>query len=125
MGIYIISAFFLVLGMIVNTLGTISLYRFPDVYTRMHGSTKCTTFGTISLSVGVILYAIFRRFESGEVRFSVLAIHAAIAVAALLISNATGAHVLARAAHRSGVAPKQAVVDRLDEKNHGLNKGGR
>ena len=123
--IYIIPALFLVLGIIVNTLGTISLYRFPDVYTRMHGSTKCTTFGTISLSVGVILYALIRRFMSGEVRFSVLAIHTAIAVAALLISNATGAHVLARAAHRSGVVPKQAVVDRLDEKNHGLNKGVR
>jgi multicomponent Na+:H+ antiporter subunit G len=36
--IYVFSVLFLLLGMLVNTLGTISLFRFPDVYTRMHGS---------------------------------------------------------------------------------------
>ena len=125
MSLYILPGLFFLLGLVINTLGTISLYRFPDVYTRMHGSTKCTTFGTISLSAGVILYALLKRFETGEVRFSVLAVHAFIAVAALLVSNATGAHVLARAAHRSGVAPKMAVVDRLDERDHHMRRGGK
>jgi len=31
------------------------------------------------------------------------------------VTNATGAHAMARAAHRSGVAPIHAVVDRLAE----------
>jgi len=122
--IYVFSVLFLLLGMLVNTLGTISLFRFPDVYTRMHGSTKCTTFGTISLSLGVIVYAIIRRFQTGEVRFSVLALHTAVVVAALLISNATGAHVLARAAHRSKAFPKNAVIDSLAERDAGLLKEG-
>ena len=27
-----------IIGLIFNTLGAISLYRFPDVYTRLHGT---------------------------------------------------------------------------------------
>ncbi|PIV67874.1 MAG: cation:proton antiporter, partial [Euryarchaeota archaeon CG01_land_8_20_14_3_00_38_12] len=34
---------------------------------------------------------------------------------ALLITNPTGAHAIARAAHRSGIMPKQAVTDELKE----------
>lgn len=124
MGWYIFPILFILLGLLINTLGTFSLYRFPDVYTRMHGSTKCTTFGTMSLAFGVILYAVIRRLQSGEVRFSVLAVHVVIAVVALLISNATGAHVLARAAHRSKAFPKDAVVDSLAERDERLLKEG-
>nr|WP_321499501.1 monovalent cation/H(+) antiporter subunit G [uncultured Dethiosulfovibrio sp.] len=124
MGWYAFPILFILLGLLINTLGTVSLYRFPDVYTRMHGSTKCTTFGTISLAFGVVLYAVIRRLQSGEVRFSVLAVHVVIAVIALLISNATGAHVLARAAHRSKAFPKDAVVDSLAERDERLLKEG-
>jgi multicomponent Na+:H+ antiporter subunit G len=46
----------------------------------------------------------------------VLAIHAFIALIALVITNPTGSHAIARAAHRSGVYPKKAVVDQLKEK---------
>ncbi|SMG28659.1 monovalent cation/H(+) antiporter subunit G [Dethiosulfovibrio salsuginis] len=124
MGWYVFPILFILLGLLINTLGTFSLYRFPDVYTRMHGSTKCTTFGTMSLAFGVVLYAVIRRLQSGEVRFSVLAVHVVIAVIALLISNATGAHVLARAAHRSKAFPKDAVVDSLAERDERLLKEG-
>jgi multicomponent Na+:H+ antiporter subunit G len=34
-----------------------------------------------------------------------------------VITNATGAHAIARAAHRSGVMAKQAVIDELKEAN--------
>ncbi|PIE53945.1 MAG: cation:proton antiporter [Dethiosulfovibrio peptidovorans] len=120
---FIIPGFFVVLGLLVDALGTLSLYRFPDVYTRMHGSTKCTTFGTISISLGVILYAVTKRLSSGDVRYLVLVVHLVVVVMALLISNATGAHVLARAAHRSKVFPKEAVVDHLFDRDQGIRKG--
>ncbi|MCL2009832.1 MAG: monovalent cation/H(+) antiporter subunit G, partial [Synergistaceae bacterium] len=42
-------------------------------------------------------------------------IHALIAGAVLLITNPTGCHALARAAHRSGVLPEPAIVDALEE----------
>jgi multicomponent Na+:H+ antiporter subunit G len=110
------------IGIFFNFLGTVALYRFPDVYTRLHGTTKCTTFGSIFTSAAVVVYAIFMHNSTGEGRFSTLAVHTVVAIAALLISNPTGAHAIARAAHRSGVLPKLAVVDRLAEDTK--KKGG-
>ena len=43
-----------------------------------------------------------------------LAIHTAGALIAILVTNPTGAHALARASHRSGVKPVGAVVDHLE-----------
>ena len=37
---YVLIVPFAALGMLVNSLGVISLYRFKDVYMRMHGATK-------------------------------------------------------------------------------------
>jgi multicomponent Na+:H+ antiporter subunit G len=111
------------IGLIFNVLGTISLYRFPDVYTRLHGTTKCTTFGSLFTSAAVVVYGLSRYFDGYDGRFVTLSLHVVVAILALLISNATGAHALARASHRSGIMPLYAVVDHLaeDEKN----KGGR
>ncbi|HPI98513.1 MAG TPA: monovalent cation/H(+) antiporter subunit G [Synergistales bacterium] len=107
----------LCIGVAFNTLGAVSLFRFPDVYTRLHGATKCTTFGSIFTSLAVIAFCISRAISLGETRFTVMMIHVIVAVFALLITNATGAHAIARAAHRSGVSPRFAVVDRLAEKD--------
>ena len=109
------------IGLIFNVLGTVSLYRFPDVYTRLHGTTKCTTFGSLFTSASVVVYSLARYFEGYEGRFVTLSLHVTVAILALLISNATGANAIARAAHRSGIMPLHAVVDRLaeDEKSRG------
>ena len=42
-------------------------------------------------------------------------IHTLIAAVALAFTNALGSHAIARGAHRSGIQPIQAVVDRLEE----------
>ena len=47
---------------------------------------------------------------------SVLAIHTGVALVAILLTNPTGAHAIARAAHKSGVKPVKAVVDDLENK---------
>jgi multicomponent Na+:H+ antiporter subunit G len=109
----------LLVSLFFNALGAFSLYRFPDVYTRLHGATKCTTFGTIFIALAVVSYAVGRLVESGEPRFRVLIVHALVAMMVLLITNATGAHAIARASHRSGLAPARAVVDRLEESRKG------
>jgi multicomponent Na+:H+ antiporter subunit G len=107
---------FLIVSFAFNLLGVISLYRFPDVYTRLHGATKCTTFGTLFSVLALMFYSFVRYvFGSGEARFMVLFIHVIIAAAVLLITNPTGAQVLARAAHRSGTLPEPALVDALEE----------
>ncbi|HIP99885.1 TPA: cation:proton antiporter [Candidatus Bipolaricaulota bacterium] len=102
---------FLAIGAAFNGLGAVALIRFPDVYTRIHGATKCTTFGSIFFILAVVIYG----FAHGGGEGGTLAVHALIALAALLITNPTGSHALARGAHRGGIRPFRAVVDRLAE----------
>ena len=106
---------FLAIGVIFNCLGSVGLLRFPDVYTRLHASTKATTFGSIFTSLAVIVYGFYKWNVIGDSKFGVLALHAIVALICLIITNPTGAHAIARAAHRSGIMPKQAVIDQLKE----------
>jgi multicomponent Na+:H+ antiporter subunit G len=106
--IYILFA----IGLLFNGLGSLALIRFPDVYTRLHGATKATTFGSIFTTAAVISYG----FARGGPAYHTLAIHSIVALFALLLTNPTGAHAIARGAYRSGVKPKQAVVDKLEER---------
>jgi multicomponent Na+:H+ antiporter subunit G len=105
----------LAIGLFFNGLGAIGLLRFPDVYTRLHASTKATTFGSIFTTLAVIIYGLYMLFTTLDMQFLILAIHALIAVITLAITNAIGSHAMARAAHRSGILPAQAVVDHLKE----------
>lgn len=119
----ILVGLLLLVSVFFNCLGVISLYRFPDVYTRLHGATKCTTFGTLFAIFAILLYSFWRFMAvEGESRFLVLFIHVVIAGVVLLISNPTGGHALARAAHRSGVLPEPSIVDALEESEK--RKGG-
>lgn len=105
----------IIIGLVFNGLGIIGLLRFPDIYTRMHATTKSTTFGSIFLCLGVIIYAIATLIGTADMQYLMLILHTVVAVFALAITNAVGAHALARAAHRSGQMPSPAVVDRLKE----------
>jgi len=108
---------FLAIGVFFNLLAGVGLLRFPDVYTRLHAGTKCTTFGAIFICGSVILLGL-KLWIQGNSEYSMLAIHTAGALIAILITNPTGAHALARASYRSGVKPVGAVVDHLE----GLDK---
>jgi len=74
----------------------------PDVFTRMQASTKASTLGLGCLLVGVAI-------RNPEVSF---VIRAASIAAFMLLTTAVSAHVIARAAARSG-APiwKGTMVD--------------
>jgi len=95
-------------GMVFQVLGTIALHRFPDVYTRMHGATKCTTFGTLFVALGVAVYGFLQADAA-------MFLHPLIAVMFIFLTNPTSAHAIARAAYRSGVKPHGAIVDSLAE----------
>jgi multicomponent Na+:H+ antiporter subunit G len=109
--IYILIA----IGVFFNLLGGFGLLRFPDVYTRLHAGTKCTTFGSIFICGSVILIGL-KMWYTGSTDGSVLALHSFVALVAILLTNPTGAHAIARAAHKSGVMPVNAVVDDLKNK---------
>lgn len=104
------------IGVFFNILGSVGLLRFPDVYTRLHAGTKCTTFGSIFITGSVVLLGL-KMWYLGSTDGSVLAIHTAGALVAILLTNPTGAHAIARAAHKSGVKPVGAVVDSLQNKS--------
>jgi len=63
----------------------------------------------------VIVYSISLYMSTIDSQFIVLGVHALIAALALAFTNAVSSHAIARAAHRSGVLPSPAVVDRLKE----------
>jgi multicomponent Na+:H+ antiporter subunit G len=112
----ILLVVFIGIGLFFTLLASIGLLRFPDVYTRLHAGTKCTTFGSIFLIGAVVLIGLNLWWEN-DTNGSVLAIHSIIALIAILLTNPVGAHAIARAAHRSGVKPVRPVIDELAEKS--------
>lgn len=102
---------FLAIGLLFNGLAAVGLHRFPDVYTRLHAGTKCTTFGSIFIILAVVIYSIT---EGGTSKL-ILALHSLVALVALLLSNPTGAHAISRGAHRSGYKPFKSIVDKIEE----------
>ena len=113
----IVSYVFIGIGLFFNFVGAFGLHRFPDVYTRLHAATKCTTFGSIFLILAVIVQSA-EIWAQGGTDQSIMCIHSVLALVALLVTNATGAHAIARAAHRSGEKPTRAVVDDLEKKEN-------
>jgi len=95
------------IGLLFNFLAVVGLLRFPDVYTRMHASTKCTTFGSLFIGFAVVAYAAMYWTSASPIYI----LHTMAVLAALLLTNPTGAHAIARGAYKSGVKPKGAVID--------------
>ena len=94
------------IGALFNLLGCLGLLRLPDVYNRLQAATKCVTFGTLFIMVGVLVW-------SG---FSAMGIKAILCLVFILITSPTAAHAIARGAHRSGVRLwKKSVKDAYRE----------
>jgi multicomponent Na+:H+ antiporter subunit G len=94
-GLFIVGATFALLA-------SIGVLRMPDVFTRMQASTKASTLGLGCLLTGVALTHPHLSFV----------VRTASIGAFMLLTTAVSAHVIARAAARSG-APlwKGTVVD--------------
>jgi len=117
MALNIVTYMFVGIGLFFNLVGVVGLHRFPDMYTKLHAATKCTTFGSIFLIIAVIMQAA-GIWAQGGASESAMTIRAVLVLVALLVTNATGAHAIARAAHRSGEKPARAVVDDLEGKEN-------
>ncbi|MGA1820736.1 MAG: monovalent cation/H(+) antiporter subunit G [Thermoplasmatota archaeon] len=109
-----------IIAAVFSVLGAIGLHRFPDVYTRLHAATKTTTFGSIFLALAVIVYAIYKMTlpetpDHNVGSYITMAAHTFIALLAVLLTNPTGAHAIARAARKTGIVPERAVVDEYEE----------
>jgi multicomponent Na+:H+ antiporter subunit G len=85
--------FLLVSGSAVMFLGALGLYRMPDLYNRMQASAKAT-----SLGVAMILLAVGFWFPEAESRMRAVA-----GILFVFLTTPVAAHLLARAAHKTGV----------------------
>jgi len=85
-GLVVVGSFFL-------TVGTIGLLRLPNVYNRMHATSKPATIGAVA-----IFLAGFAYFGPGGAGLPSL-----IGIVFLFITVPTGAHMISRAAERTGV----------------------
>ncbi len=101
-----IGLILITIGVLFDLLGCVGLVRLPDVYNRIQASTKCVVLGTTLSLLGAMVW----------LGTAAVVVKGALCIVFLLITSATAAHALARAAHRSGVPlAKGSVVDRYAE----------
>lgn len=97
-----LSLISLVGGLFFLFVGTVGLLRLPDVFNRLHATTKCDTLGA-----GLILLSLaLQSSVAVGVRLILLALF-------ILITNPTAAHVIARAAYKTGITP--VIARRTDD----------
>ncbi|MCD6087579.1 MAG: Na+/H+ antiporter subunit G [Candidatus Hydrothermae bacterium] len=106
----IVGEILLVIGAIFLFLGSLGIFRLPDVYNRLQAGTKCTTLGAFSTVLGVGFI---------EPHWMVKSLLVGVF---LLLTNPVSAHAIGRASYRIGVKLwKGSVVDKLGEYREGKN----
>lgn len=106
----VISAALLLTGVALNLLGAVGLNRFDDVFARMHAATKATTLGMVFVLTGAAL----QMSHLGD------AFKMMVVIVPQLITAPVGAHMIARAAYRSGTElSDKTAIDELAEHPHG------
>ncbi len=101
------------IGITFDFLGVLGLVRLPDVYNRLQAATKCVTFGSVGILLGIFLMQGFSSFG----------VKALIGIVFIFLSAPTAAHVISRAAHRSRIPLTEiSVVDKYEEDNELKNE---
>jgi multicomponent Na+:H+ antiporter subunit G len=99
-----IAALFLVTGALVLLFAAIGILRFPDLYARMHASSKSTSFGVALMVIGTAVH--FMAFST--------ALEALLIVLFLFMTIPISAHLLARAGYFLNVPMyEETTVDEL------------
>jgi multicomponent Na+:H+ antiporter subunit G len=89
----LVVAALVVVGSFFLLVGTVGLLRFPDVYNRMHASSKAATLGASSiLLAGFVYYG-----PQGAGLTSL------VGIVFLFLTAPTGAHLISRSAQKMGV----------------------
>lgn len=89
----IVVTLLLVIGGFFLLVGTVGLIRLPDVYNRLHATTKATTLGAASIFLAGFVY--WGPQGAG--------LTSLVGIVFLFLTAPTGAHMISRAAHRMGV----------------------
>lgn len=88
-----LSAAFMLIGAAFMLIAALGVVRFPDLFMRLHASTKSATLG-----VGCLMVAAALQFDSLAITTRAMAV-----VVFLFLTAPVGAHVLGRAAYFSRI----------------------
>ena len=89
-------------GIAFDFFGVLGLVRLPDVYNRLQAATKCVTFGSAGILLGVFIINGFDSFG----------FKALLGIVFIFMTSPVAAHAISRAAHRSGIPlTRETVVD--------------
>ncbi|WP_227376450.1 monovalent cation/H(+) antiporter subunit G [Haladaptatus halobius] len=89
----IVVALLVAVGSFFLVVGTLGLLRLPDVYNRMHATSKATTLGAASL------------FLAGFVQYGPqgAGLTSLVGIVFLFLTAPTGAHMISRSAQKMGI----------------------
>ena len=98
-------AFILVgVGSLFVLLASIGVLRMPDLFTRMHPSSKAATLGAVMILIGIAVH-----FEDGAI-----AVRAVLICLFLFLTAPVASHMIARAGFLSGVPlAEETTIDEL------------
>ncbi|SDL23929.1 monovalent cation/H(+) antiporter subunit G [Lacicoccus qingdaonensis] len=97
-----IIAFLLLGGTIMSVLAVIGILRLPDMYSRLHATTKSTTLGVIMIMAGAFLYF---WYVEGLIETNLL-----LGALFILITAPVSSHLLSRSAFHADVKPYKLTV---------------
>ncbi len=108
--IEIIAFLILLSGLFFFMVGVLGLLRLPDVYTRLHATTKCDTLG-----IGLILFSVilYQGFTGPSIKLAIIIVF-------IWISNPTAAHAIAKAAYSVDIPMKLASSYTDQSKEEGV-----
>lgn len=98
----VIAGALLVFGAALILLAGVGVWRFDDIYARMHAAAKAPTLGIFAIALGVSL----------SVRSVVVTVTALLVVVLQLVTGPVGTHLLGRAVYRR-LRPPLTGVDEL------------
>jgi multicomponent Na+:H+ antiporter subunit G len=95
-----LAAILVLAGAGFSLIAAIGVLRLPDLYTRLHAASKAGAVGA-----GLVFLAVAVASLDGAV-----VLRSLLGIVFLLLSTPVSAHLLARAAYRSGEAPTPATT---------------
>lgn len=91
----IIAGIMVLAGVFFFLVSTIGLLRLPDIYTRLHATSKGDTLGAGLCILGVIFY----------LGFTLTSVKLLLVIIFIWITSPTSAHLIGKAAYRTNVRP--------------------
>ncbi len=102
----IASYIFISLGLVILITASIALVRFPDIYMRLHASSKASTGGTVTILIGLLLRGV-PLDEAGKML---------LVISLVVITSPITSHAIARAAHKCGDSECQAPFEDMEKR---------